>query len=254
MAHSVPQVADLAAVVLAAGAGTRLRPLTRLRPKGLCPVDNVPLVDLVVGWARNVTPAVAVNVHHGRAAMESHLAGRVHLSIEEPEALGTAGGVANLKDWIDGRGALTLNVDAWHDANLEDFVRGWDGERVRLLIDAEEFGPQARVVASLLPWRDVEQLQPTPSGLYEVCWRPAHEAGRLDAVRHRGVFFDCGTPARYFAANMAASDGRNVVGRGSLVEGTLEQSVVWPGAPVFEHEHLIHAIRADEHMTVLVRQ
>src|SRR2546425_8932391 len=92
MASSVPQVSELAAVVLAAGAGTRLRPLTWLRPKALCPVENVPLVDLAVGSARTVTGAVAVNVHHGRAALESHLAGRVHLSIEEPEALGTAGG------------------------------------------------------------------------------------------------------------------------------------------------------------------
>src|SRR3954467_1317647 len=150
MAPSVPQVRDLAAVVLAAGAGTRLRPLTRLRPKALCPVDNVPLVDLALGWARNVTPAVAVNVHHGRAAMESHLAGRVHLSIEEPQALGTAGGVANLKDWIDGRPALTLNADAWHDADLDAFVGGWDGQRVRVLITGAEFGPRAQVVASLL--------------------------------------------------------------------------------------------------------
>ena len=36
---------SLAAVVLAAGAGTRLRPLTRLRPKALCPVGDRPLVD-----------------------------------------------------------------------------------------------------------------------------------------------------------------------------------------------------------------
>ena len=68
MPHSVPQVGELAAVVLAAGAGTRLRPLTWLRPKALCPVENVPLVDLTVGWARVITSAVAVNVHHGRAA------------------------------------------------------------------------------------------------------------------------------------------------------------------------------------------
>jgi NDP-sugar pyrophosphorylase family protein len=247
-------VGDLAAVVLAAGAGTRLRPLTRLRPKALCPVDNVPLVDLAVGWARNVTRAVAVNVHHGRAAMESHLAGRVHLSVEEPEALGTAGGVAKLKDWIDGRGTLTLNADAWHDADLDGFVRRWDGDRVRLLVAGEEFGPRARVVASLLPWPDVERLQSTPSGLYEMSWKPADDAGRLDVARHDGVFLDCGTPGDYLAANMAASDGRAVIGRGAHVEGTVEASVVWPGAPVLEHEHLVRAIRAAEHVTVLVRQ
>jgi len=240
--------------VLAAGAGTRLRPLTWLRPKALCPVDNVPLIDLAVGWVRTVTPAVAVNVHHGRAAMESHLAGRVHLSIEEPEALGTAGGVANLKPWIDGRGALVMNADAWHDADLAGFVNGWDRERVRVLVASDEFGPRAKIVASLLPWPDVERLEAQPTGLYEVCWRPAQEAGRLEVARHDGAFFDCGTPGTYLAANMAASDGRSVVGRAARVDGTLEESVVWPGAVVRPGENLRRAIRANERLTILVRQ
>ena len=250
----MPQVGDLAAVVLAAGAGTRLRPLTWLRPKGLCPVDNVALVDLAVGWARTVTAAVAVNVHHGRAAMEAHLFGRVHLSIEEPVALGTAGGVGNLKNWADGRGVLTMNADAWHDAALDAFVDAWDGERVRVLVAGDEFGPRARIAASLLPWPDVARLPTDPSGLYEACWRPAEEAGRLDVARHNGRFFDCGTPALYLAANMAASDGRSVVGRAAIVDGTVESSVIWPGAVVAEGEHLRHAIRANERVTVLVRQ
>src|SRR5436309_2223441 len=188
MAPSVPQVGDLAAVVLAAGAGTRLRPLTWLRPKALCPVGNVPLVDWSIGWARSVTDAVAVNVHNGRAAMESHLAGRVHQAIEEPQVLGTAGGVANLKNWVDGRAVLTLNADSWHDADLDEFTGGWDGERVRLLVASEGFGPRARVVASLLPWREVEQLPTTRSGLYEVCWRPAADAGRIEVVHHGSRF------------------------------------------------------------------
>ena len=62
---------SLAAVVLAAGAGARLRPLTRIRPKALCPVANVPLVDGAIDRARHVTPSVAVNVHHGRALLEA---------------------------------------------------------------------------------------------------------------------------------------------------------------------------------------
>src|SRR3954447_24784114 len=103
MAHSVPQVSDLAAVVLAAGAGTRLAPLTRLRPKALCPVDNVPLVDLALARVSRITAAVAVNAHHGGAAMEARIAGRVPLSIEPDRALGTAGALSFLRDWIAGR-------------------------------------------------------------------------------------------------------------------------------------------------------
>jgi NDP-sugar pyrophosphorylase family protein len=253
MTSSLPHVGELAAVVLAAGAGTRLRPLTWLRPKALCPVDNVPLVDLAVGVARTVTGHVAVNVHHGRAAMEAHLAGRVHLSIEEPQALGTAGALGRLRNWVDGRGVLTLNADAWHDADLAAFAEGWDGERVRVLTPDPAFGPQTRVVASLLPWADVATLDPRPSSLYETSWQPAQEGGRLDVTQHEGRFFDCGTPARYLAANLAASDGRSVIGPGARVEGTVEESVVWPGAPVAPAELLHRAVRAAEHVTVLVR-
>ena len=249
----MPHVAELAAVVLAAGAGTRLRPLTWLRPKALCPVGNVPLVDWSIGWARSVTDAVAVNVHNGRAAMESHLAGRVHQAIEEPQALGTAGGVANLKNWVDGRAVLTLNADSWHDADLDGFVRGWDGERVRVLLASDEFGPRARVVASLLPSREVEALEVRSTGLYEVVWRPAHERGQLDVAHHGGAFVDCGTPGGYLAANLACSDGRSVIGPGARVDGALEESVVWPGAAVRANEKLVRVIRAHERMTVLVR-
>ena len=178
----------------------------------------------------------------------------MYLSVEEPEVLGTAGGVANLQGWIEGRGTLTMNADAWHDADLDHFVRGWDGERVRVLVAGSEFGPRACVVASLLPWSEVERLPTTPAGLYEASWRPAQQAGRLDVARHQGAFFDCGTPAGYLAANMAASDGRSVIGAGAHVDGSVDRSVVWPGAPVLRHERMTSAIRASEHVTVLVRQ
>src|SRR5687768_4577295 len=124
----------VAGVVLAAGAGTRLRPLTRLRPKALCPVANVPLVDLAIDRVCTAVADVAVNVHHGRAHMEAHLQGRAHLSFEEERPLGTAGAVGHLRGWLDGRGALVVNADAWCPGTLLEFVQGWDGDRVRLLL------------------------------------------------------------------------------------------------------------------------
>jgi len=243
----------VAAVVLAAGPGVRLLPLTDVRPKALCPVANVALVDLALDRVGALTDDVAVNVHHGRPLMEAHLAGRVHLSIEEPEALGTAGALVRLRDWIAGRAALIVNVDAWHQLDLAAFLEGWDEERVRLLTVDPSFGPGARVVASVIPWTDLAALPPQPSGLYEQCWHPASEAGRLDTVTADGLFFDCGTPAGYLAANLAASGGRSVVGPGAVVEGELDRSVVWPGALVRSDERLSRAIRAGEQTTVLVR-
>ncbi|MGH9084755.1 MAG: sugar phosphate nucleotidyltransferase, partial [Acidimicrobiales bacterium] len=115
----------VAGVVLAAGAGTRLRPLTSLRPKALCPVGNVPLVDLAVERVRPAVEAVAVNVHHGREAMEAHLStAAVHVSVEPDEALGTAGALGRLRGWIDGRGVLVVNADAWCPGALTSFVEG----------------------------------------------------------------------------------------------------------------------------------
>src|SRR5690349_11462357 len=114
-----PEDAAVAAVVLAAGAGTRLRPLTLVRPKPLCPVGDRPLVDWAVeraGALVGAAAAVAVNVHHGRALLEPHLAALgVHVSVEEGEALGTAGALGQLRPWLDGRAVVVLNGDTWTD-------------------------------------------------------------------------------------------------------------------------------------------
>ena len=245
---------NLVCVVLAAGAGTRLRPLTTIRPKALCPVNNVPLVDLALERAGNLTKEVAVNVHHGRPAMEEHLAGRAHLSIEMPAPLGTAGALANLRDWIAGRDVLALNADAWHEDDLTDLVTQWDRARIRLLTVEDamrgDFGTRRYCGAALMPWSEVERLEPEPSGLYEESWAPALLEGRLELVDTIVPFNDCGTIADYHAANMAASGGENVVGDGAVVEGTIERTVLWPRVHVVAGERLVNAIRPADGLTV----
>ena len=245
----------LAAVVLAAGAGTRLRPLTDIRPKALCPVDNVPLLDLALERARPLTASVAVNVHFGRDQMEAHLAGRgVHVSVEEPVVLGTAGALGQLREWIDGRPTVVVNADAWHRFDLSVLLTGWDGERIRLLVvdDAErgDFGTWRHCGAALMPWSEVEPLPAAPAGLYEVSWARAWDEGRLELVAQAGPFFDCGTPADYLAANLTASGGRSVVGPGARVEGELVRSIVWPDGVVHRGERLVDAVRVGEDLTV----
>ena len=245
----------LAAVVLAAGAGTRLRPLTDIRPKPLCPVDNVALLDLALERVRPLTDRVAVNVHHGRDQMEAHLAGSgVHVSVEEREALGTAGALGRLREWIDGQPTLVVNADAWHRFDLSVLREGWDGERIRLLVvedpDRGDFGTWRHCGAALMPWPEVEPLPATPAGLYELSWGRAWAEGRLELVPRAGPFFDCGTPADYLAANLTASGGRSVVGPGARVEGELVRSVVWPDGVVHRGERLVDSIRVGESLTV----
>lgn len=246
---------SIAAVILAAGAGTRLGPLTTILPKALCPVGNVPLVDLALARAQRETRNVAVNVHHGREAMEEHLAGRAYLSIEMPEPLGTAGALGKLHDWIAGRDVLVLNADGWHrEADLSAFVAEWDRERIRLLTVIDEargdFGSSRYCGAALMPWPDIAGLEATPGGLFEASWGPADAAGRLELVVSEAPFYDCGTLADYHAANMAASGGNNVVGPGAKVEGTIERSVLWAGVTVERDEHLVDAIRPRDGMTL----
>lgn len=291
-----------AGVVLAAGAGTRLWPLTRLIPKALVPVGNVPLVDLAIARvgealgldrARPGPTGVAVNVHNGRELLEPHLSGRVHTSVEELEALGTAGALGHLHGWLDGRDVLVCNADAWLDVAGRDdvlaepvgghgsgglpadFVSGWDRERVRVLCveepDRGDFGSLRYAGACLLPGRVAAGLAPRPAGLYEVCWRGEWDSGRLDVVVHPGAFIDCGTPADYLDANLAAAAAaggslvdpgahlgpgsrlhRAVVGDRATVDGWLDESVVWPGATVAAPERLRRAVRAGG-LTVLVR-
>ena len=247
----------MAGVVLAAGLGRRLQPLTRFRPKALCPVGDVPLVDLALGRLAATASGpdeVAVNVHHHREAMEAHLAGRVHVSIEEGVPLGTAGALGALRGWLDGRATLVVNADAWCPGPVAGLIEGWDGQRVRVLVVGEdELGPRAAVAGALLPWSEVAGLAAVPSGLWEVSWRRALAEGRLEAVRHDGPFVDCGTPARYLEANLQANGGRSVVGRGARVAGRLERSVVWADEEVGEREVLVDAVRHDGGRTLLVR-
>jgi NDP-sugar pyrophosphorylase family protein len=230
-------VNEVALVVLCAGEGTRLRPVTERLPKALCTVGNRALVDWAL--ANPVADGLrkAVNAHHLAAQLVDHVRGRdVHVSVESPVALGTAGALARLSPWLAGADVLVQNADAWVPAPPPDFVTGWDGRRPRLLVrrtgSAADFGDARFLGLSLLPHTDVVRLRPEPTGLYEVVWRDAWERGDLDLVEHEGVAFDVGTPERLLAANLVVGAGRTFVHPGARVDADLDSCVVLPEAVV----------------------
>jgi NDP-sugar pyrophosphorylase family protein len=194
-------------------------------PKALCPVGGRPLVDHALD---RLVPAVgtgpanlAVNAHHHSDLIVRHCRERAHVEVEEGLALGTAGALAGLRPWLDGRPALVTNADSYLPGGLPDFTDGWDGERCRLLclptsgrpdFTASDGAGLKYVGACLLPWARIRDLALVPSGLYEVLWRAEAEAGALDlfALPPGTTAIDCGTPADYLAANRHAEQTEQV--------------------------------------------
>ncbi len=251
--------ASLAGVALAAGAGTRLAPITGSIPKPLCTVGNETLLDLALARLASVGADPAVNVHHHAELLRASVGGRAHVEQESPEALGTAGAIANLRPFIDGRAVAVVNGDTWCPGGLEPLLEGWDGERVRVFVPGGGgFGPRSAIVGTLLPWRTVRDLERTPSGLYEVVWRDEHAARRLEVVSYDGPWVDCGTPSDLVDANLAALgegnalhsdasvDGRvarTAVGADVAVAGEVTDSVLMAGTSVGADEVLHRVIR-----------
>jgi MurNAc alpha-1-phosphate uridylyltransferase len=270
------------AVVLAAGAGRRLRPLTAGLPKALCPVGNVALIDRalarIAGLGLSGPADVAVNAAYRAAQLARHVGARAHVSVELDGPLGTSGGVGRLKTWIDGRGVLVGNADAYLSdprrepgADVLALLERWGGTTVRMLtrpVDPGQpggFSGRRFAGFSLLPWRWVRPLTDEPGDLVRTVWRPAEAAGELELIPFAGRYVDTGTAADYLAANLHAAGGGSllddtaavtgrcidsVVGAGAVIRGSVTRCVVWAGGVVAGDEELVDAVRVGPDLTV----
>jgi len=130
-------------MVLAAGLGTRMRPLTDRMPKALIPVRGRALIDRVLDElvAAGVERAV-VNVHYLAEQMEQHLAGRrdleVLISDERETLLDSGGGIQKARPLLGEDPIFVANIDSlWTSAGeppLETLKRIWDPETMDLLL------------------------------------------------------------------------------------------------------------------------
>lgn len=225
------------ALVLAAGEGTRLRPLTSFLPKPLLPVAGRPLIEHTLDRLVKVgCEAVAINLHHLGDAIRAHL-GDDHLGMpitwsdERDERLGTLGALHPLRDFLaPAEVILLVNGDslcAWPFARL--LRRHRDGGAAATLLlatrpDPEEFGGgvaldrQGRVIAFTqheTPRGEVARravfagahaLSPSllarvgegPADVVRQLYRPLLADGAtLAGVVTRRRWHDLGTPRRY---------------------------------------------------------
>jgi NDP-sugar pyrophosphorylase family protein len=113
------------ALLLAAGLGTRLRPLTQLRAKPAIPVAGEPLARRIVTWlAANGVTDLVVNLHHLPATLTavlgdgSDLGARIRYSWEQPVVLGSAGGPRQALPLLDRGTFLMINGDTLTDVDL----------------------------------------------------------------------------------------------------------------------------------------
>jgi len=226
------------AMILAAGFGTRMRPLTEARPKPLIPVAGRALIDHALDRvaAAGLCRAV-INLHDRAEMIRAHLAGRtaprLAFSEERPDILDTGGGVAEAsRRGLLGTGPVhVLNSDAiWTGPEpLATLSAAWDGARMDALLllvprdralnytRAGDFlleggRPVRRGTAPAAPYvytgaqilgRGAREGLPRGAFSLNRVWDALLARDRLAAVVHRGAWVDVGTPAGIAAAEAA---------------------------------------------------
>lgn len=127
-----------AALVFAAGFGTRMRPLTDTMPKPLVRVAGKTLLDHALDLARDADlQRIVVNTHYRHDQIAAHLSGRdIALSHEAPEILDTGGGLRHALPRLGQPPVFTMNSDAvWRGENpLAMLTTRWDPARMDALL------------------------------------------------------------------------------------------------------------------------
>ena len=130
------------AMVLAAGFGKRMRPLTKTRPKPLIELMGRSMLDRILDRLQAAgVERVVVNAHHLADVLEAHLASWSKPPVEvirEAEILDTGGGVTNALDRLGDDAFFVLNGDVFwldgHTPALTRLARQWDGARMDALL------------------------------------------------------------------------------------------------------------------------
>ena len=218
------------AMILAAGLGTRMRPLTNDKPKPLIEVRGKTLIDHAIDRlvAAGVT-MIVVNVHYRADMLRAHLAKRrdveIRISEEKDELLSTGGGIFRVLSefenepffvhnsdsiWVEGYGhALDRMKARWDPASMDcllliaslvtaigyegpgDFMMDSDGLLSR--VPEKRISPFAYPGVQICHPRLFDGMKPSAFSVNPL-WDRAIDKGRLYGIRLDGVWIHVGTP------------------------------------------------------------
>ncbi len=231
------------AMVLAAGLGERMRPLTLEKPKPLLEVGGKTLIDWTLDrFAAAGVTDIVVNSHYKAEMLERHLEGRSDLTIQisrEAERLETGGGVVRALPQLGTAPFYVANSDSvWLDGPtpaLDRLAARWDPDQMDVLLllmsaprsemydgpgdfmmDAAgrlTFRPERRIAPYVYAGLHIAAprlFEGAPQGSFRLTdlWRRAEAAGRLFGLVHDGAWFHVGTPDALHAADLQL-DARN---------------------------------------------
>jgi len=219
------------AMVLAAGRGERLRPLTDALPKPLVPVSGKPLIEhhlerlarsgfervvINTSWLGEMVPAALGDGSRFGLALE--------YSHETPTVLETGGGIRQALDRL-GDPFVVVNGDVWCDFDPASLALGADDLATLLLVDNPDHNPRGdfHLEGHRVRLRGDPRLTFSGIGLYRRALFEGHapgrfplkpllveamDAGRVGGLRHSGEWCDVGTPERLGAleARLALAD------------------------------------------------
>jgi MurNAc alpha-1-phosphate uridylyltransferase len=231
-----------AAMIFAAGFGTRMAPLTDTVPKPMLPVAGRPMIDHCIAMIRQAGDfPIVVNTHHLAAQIESHLAAvpGVRCLRETPEILETGGGLRNALPLLGTAPVITANCDVlWSGANpVRQALAAWRPEAMDALMvlvpvrmalgytGAGDFflerdgwlrrrgaAAQAPYVYGGVQIIKTDALADIPDTRFSVSllWDRMIAAGRLYGTVHDGGWRDIGHPEGLQAAEAALGGASDV--------------------------------------------
>ncbi len=220
------------AMIMAAGKGTRMMPLTADRPKPLVEVAGVKLLDHVLDHLRDAgVGKVVINAHYRAAQVEGHMAENaadfeVEISDERDLLLDTGGGLVRALPLIADNPFLCVNADNWWTDEGENafarLMQTWNGDAMDVLMlvvpyaaanntqgqgdfDMDADGRLSRrkpAEQGAFVWTGIQMLAKRlivdpPSEVFStnIFWDRAIAEGRCFGLAHRGLWFDVGYPA-----------------------------------------------------------